>query len=1732
MKIASWVATVLIFCIDIVLSAQWMGATTPAAPKVQLVESQHHAVIFDIEVPGIWICQTDSGTNALVGESEVHPTHDPNSLPTISTLIAVPRNSTVTASLENARYRSLEMPLTDRIMNLRIDDPLASDNHPIVSDPAVMRGLTVVSVTVPAVRIVNGQWERIESGRVRLTISGGAEAKPRTSLCTEGFCQLWNAVVLNSGDLLDPVVPIPGAYLFICPDNAISFVQPLVQWKLRSGHPVRVAGLSETGSTTTSIAAYIANAYNTWDIPPEYVVLIGDVEGTYDLPTFFITGTGAPWDCTDLPYTLIEGNDYFPEMLIGRFSVSNATELQVMVNKVLSYEKSPYVGGADWFERGLVAANAQNFPPYVVMTSSRLTKLWVRDMMLSSGFQAVDTVFYPAQQSPQLVSNSINTGVSFVNYRGYGEYQGWSGPDYSVQNIYNELNNAHMLPVVTSIVCGGGNFAYETSVCFGEAWTRVGTSSAPRGAVAFVGPSEINTKTWFNNCIDGGIYWGIFHDNLPTLGQALLRGKLEAYIQFPFYHAAGNSYNSVHFYYHVYNILGDPGLRLWTACPTPMIVDHPTQIPAGTNSISVSVSSEGLAVPEARVALATADSLLAVVNTDSSGAATLVMNPVQGDSVWITVTARNRIPYLATISVVQASQYVALDSYTINDDNTPPSQGNGDGFPNPGERLEITVTGRNTGTTSLSNVTVVFRGPDVLDSTASLGTIPVGGISTASTPFVVDIPMQAHDGDGISYSAVFLADTSEWQSALRLDIRAPEPQFVSYRALDSGNGILDPGEQSNVTMTFTNAGSMASGNSTVSVRSLSSCLEISDSVAAAASIDPGDSLEMSGDVFTMRASEALFPGEPAQLSYHWVQENGWSDSGMVTMVLGIPGQGDPTAPDAYGYRAYDNGDSGYVWAPVYDWMELNPALGGPGSNTGIRDTVEGADAAVFMDLPFPFTFYGESYTRITICSNGWIGMGETPMISQLNWGIPSAQSPPAMIAGFWDDLYQPTGAGIFTYNDAMDHRFITEYSLMVNVTSGSWETFQIILFDPAFYPTLTDDGIIKFQYQEVHDNDGVYNYATVGIQRPNPRMGVQYSYFNSLAPGAAPLVAGRAIQFVAGGYATGPNVHVTAYRIDDDNFGGSSGNGNGEINNAETIELWVGLRNIGSATASGVTGVLESTDSCITLLDTLGSFGTIEPQDTSWSMIPFRFSVHGDIPNDHRIGFSLQIQDNQGHYWVSPFGLTAQCPMLAILSVAIDDDATGQSQGNGNGEFNPGETVELSFSIRNNGSNRAVNTQAILRTGDPLVTLVDSLDEVGTIEAGDSIITGWDFAFTLSSSAQDGDSVSFGLFLQDSTGTNFTLPFALLVKDFLVFYHHKNLSDPAPGNNNGYADPGETVAISLILNNPDLGTATGITAEVTVSDPYFSSLGGLLTFPDLPGDSDVTSLNTFSVTVDDSCPNPYRGVFYVHITADEGYADADSFHLTAGKFRLMSDFDGDFPNWTHGGSGDLWDTTGIDFVSFDKSLYCGNKSTLLYPNSSSATVFSSTFSLSPEYTLVFDHKYDFSDTDYGKVMMFTGSGNVELARYFGSSGGWQRVVFPLWALTPTNNTRVFFGISTNGSGTAQGWWLDNVMIVRDYPSESVADRDLAIPKIYYLDTAYPNPFNEISVIPFGVPEPSHVVIEVYNVLGQLVGILEDSDHSPGNYRIRWEARTVGSGVYFIRMQANTFSKVRKIVLLK
>ncbi|MFC2133764.1 T9SS type A sorting domain-containing protein [Bacteroidota bacterium] len=90
---------------------------------------------------------------------------------------------------------------------------------------------------------------------------------------------------------------------------------------------------------------------------------------------------------------------------------------------------------------------------------------------------------------------------------------------------------------------------------------------------------------------------------------------------------------------------------------------------------------------------------------------------------------------------------------------------------------------------------------------------------------------------------------------------------------------------------------------------------------------------------------------------------------------------------------------------------------------------------------------------------------------------------------------------------------------------------------------------------------------------------------------------------------------------------------------------------------------------------------------------------------------------------------------------------------------------------------------------------------------------------------------------------------------------------------------------------------------------------------------------------------------------------------------------------------------------------------------------------------------------------------------------------------------------------------------------------------FSLSNNYPNPFNMQTTIEYVLPRSSHVKITVYNILGQLVKILVDSEKEPGQHRTMWngidqQSRKTSSGIYFCRIVAGDFVSSRKLLLLK
>ena len=88
------------------------------------------------------------------------------------------------------------------------------------------------------------------------------------------------------------------------------------------------------------------------------------------------------------------------------------------------------------------------------------------------------------------------------------------------------------------------------------------------------------------------------------------------------------------------------------------------------------------------------------------------------------------------------------------------------------------------------------------------------------------------------------------------------------------------------------------------------------------------------------------------------------------------------------------------------------------------------------------------------------------------------------------------------------------------------------------------------------------------------------------------------------------------------------------------------------------------------------------------------------------------------------------------------------------------------------------------------------------------------------------------------------------------------------------------------------------------------------------------------------------------------------------------------------------------------------------------------------------------------------------------------------------------------------------------------------PAGFALSANYPNPFNPSTSMTYVVPSASAVKIAVYDILGQEVALLVDGLRYPGTYTAVFAPQHLAGGVYFCRMQAGTYSAVRKLVLAK
>jgi hypothetical protein len=458
------------------------------------------------------------------------------------------------------------------------------------------------------------------------------------------------AVVLVVACLSPSVARADGArYLIICPEAWEAEVQPLADWKTRKGMLARVATTAETGYSAAEIKSYIVDAVATWDPPPEYVLMVGDLNA---MPMAY---SNAGWGgYTDTYYGDID-EDTFIEIHPGRLPATSASEAEMMVEKTLQYERYPTTDPAYYLNGLMYLSEDWDDDDWLHYYGDAQ---WVQGLMTAAGYENVDLFTRGTTPDPTgSVQDAFNAGLSFGAYHGIpGWPMGWAGVDFEPW----ELDNGPMLPVVVVYTCKTLTGSMEG----GEQWIRAGSPGNLRGAVAYIGQSiDCSYCAHWRSALRRGFWGHIFEDTTETdhvtLGTAVETGRQHYYNEF---HETQQYVASV--------IYGDPELNVWTGVPADVAISHPPLVPCMEQEVTLSATLDGVPRENVLICLSGAAGAYAYGRTDENGQVTLSIDTTDETLLTLTATGRNMRPVEAEVEVAEAGGSEDDDDATGDDDTT------------------------------------------------------------------------------------------------------------------------------------------------------------------------------------------------------------------------------------------------------------------------------------------------------------------------------------------------------------------------------------------------------------------------------------------------------------------------------------------------------------------------------------------------------------------------------------------------------------------------------------------------------------------------------------------------------------------------------------------------------------------------------------------------------------------------------------------------------------------------------------------------------------------------------------------------------------------------------------------------------------------------------------------------------------------------------------------------------
>lgn len=472
------------------------------------------------------------------------------------------------------------------------------------------------------------------SVEVNLQAEGINEKRTTKAAPVAAFNQMYQKLFANFEN--ENEIPENGEMLIIAPPAYINTIAPLAQWKLHKGIRTVMVPLSDVGATPETIKAYIQNFYSN-NPGLAYVLLVGDHQ---QLPSYSYGITGAFEELwSDSYYGQLSGSDYYPEVLVGRFS-GTVSQVSVMVNRTLEYEKTPAQG--DWMTKMAAIASDEGYGYGDDGQADWEHLRAIGEQLLNVGYTHIYE-FYEGSKGgndadgwPQayMISDAVNEGVGLLNYTGHGAENVFSTGNFT-NNDVNALQNNGKYPFIISVACNNGTFTNGTSLC--EAWLNAASGGMSTGAIAAAGSSILMAWAEPMQTQDG--MTDLVADNAKaTLGGLFYNGQvtmLDAYA------LSGTAIEVMQ----TWVFFGDPSVDYRKALTQQLTASHEAVIPEDATTITISCDTEGALV------VLTQDGIIVGTGIVEGGQVVIVLEDFDPSKpMTVTATQQNYAPYQGTVT--------------------------------------------------------------------------------------------------------------------------------------------------------------------------------------------------------------------------------------------------------------------------------------------------------------------------------------------------------------------------------------------------------------------------------------------------------------------------------------------------------------------------------------------------------------------------------------------------------------------------------------------------------------------------------------------------------------------------------------------------------------------------------------------------------------------------------------------------------------------------------------------------------------------------------------------------------------------------------------------------------------------------------------------------------------------------------------------------------------------------